>query len=67
MKTFKVYFEKGTDIVDLINVDDESDKIPAAPDEFVIGEIINEDDIILRENRYVDDQGVGTMLFAFKK
>jgi len=67
MKTFRVYFEKGTDIVDLVNVNDESDTIPAAPDEFVIGEIINEDEIILRENRYVDDQGVGTMLFAFKK
>jgi hypothetical protein len=67
MKTFKVCIAKGTDVVDLINVDDKSDTIPGAPDEFVDGEIINEDQIVMEDAPYVDDQGVGTMLFAFRK
>ena len=67
MRTFKVCIEKGTDVVDLINVNDETDIIPGAPDEFVDGEILTEDEIILKENSFVDDEGVGTMLFAFKK
>jgi len=67
MEKFKVQIASGTDVVDLINVNDESDTIPGAPDEFVDGEIVSEDEIILKENSYVDDQGVGTMLFAFKK
>ena len=67
MKKFKVCIFGGTDVVDLINVDDETDIIPGAPDEFVDGEIVGEDEIILKENNFVDDQGVGTMMFAFKK
>jgi hypothetical protein len=67
MKTFKVKIEKGTDVADLININDETDRIPGAPDEFVDGEIVTEDNITMEENGYVDDQGVGTMLFAFKK
>jgi hypothetical protein len=67
MKRFKVCIEKGTDVVDLININDETDIIPGAPDEFVDGEILTEDEITLKENSFVDDYGVGTMLFAFKK
>ena len=67
MKTFKVCIEKGTDVVDLININDETDIIPGAPDEFVDGEILTEDQITLKENSFVDDEGVGTMMFAFKK
>jgi hypothetical protein len=67
MKKFKVCIFGGTDVVDLINVDDETDIIPGAPDEFIDGEILTEDEIVLRENSFVDDEGVGTMMFAFKK
>ena len=67
MKTFKVCIFSGTDVVDLININDETDIIPGAPDEFIDGEILTEDEITLKENNFVDDQGVGTMMFAFKK
>jgi len=67
MKKFKVTIVKDTDVVDLININDETDTIPGAPDEFVDGEIVTEDEIVLKKNNYVDEQGVGTMDFAFKK
>ena len=67
MERFKVRIQEDTDVVDLINVNDETDTIPGAPDDFVDGEIVTEDEIELKENNYVDDQSLGTMLFAFKK
>jgi hypothetical protein len=67
MKRFKVCIEKGTDVVDLININDVTDIIPGAPDEFVDGEFITEDEITMNVCSYVDDQGFGTMMFAFRK
>jgi hypothetical protein len=56
------------DLRDLVNVNDDSDRFMASPDDFPdIGEIINEDDFELVDVNYVDDQGVGTADFAFRK
>lgn len=67
MRIFRARLIKGTEIMDLINTNDESDSIPAAPDEFKDGEIISEDDIEMKDNSYVDDETYGSMLFAFRK
>ena len=53
-------------VINLVNLEDENDIIMAAPDEFEIGEIVNEDNLILKECNYVDEQGTGSGLFAFK-
>jgi len=67
MKTYKAIAVKGTEMVDLYCIEKPMEFLPGAPDEFVDGEIISEDQIVMEEAPYVDDQGVGTMLFAFKK
>jgi hypothetical protein len=75
MKTFKAVqeFNSGEPmqdlesfVINLVNIDDENDVIMSAPDEFKIGEIVSEENIILKECNYVDEQGSGTGLFAFK-
>ena len=78
MKTYKVELEifineedgseyTNPEVMNLVNVDDERDSISAAPYEFEEGEVVTEDDIYLEECNYVDEQGTGTMEFAFKK
>lgn len=65
-----VEFENGEtnpEVCDLVNVDDSSDRIMAAPDEFMVGEIVNEDEFEIRQNSMVDEQTYGTGDFAFKK
>ena len=68
-KAVLVVFENGEtnpEVLDLVNINDESDRIMAAPDEFQVNEIISENDIILKECNMVDDHGFGTGIFAFK-
>ncbi len=71
MKTYKatrVITEEPTPevILDLINVEDESDRIMCAPDEFTEGDIVTELDITCEENMYIDADGnCGTGLFAY--
>ena len=73
MKKFKVIlavFENGEtnpEVLDLVNINDESDRIMAAPDEFIEGEIVSDYDISLEECNMVDDHCFGTGIFAFKK
>lgn len=73
MKKFKVVLtellngETNPEVMDLVNIKDKSDRIMAAPDEFIEGEIVSGDGIELKECQYVDDQTFGTCLFAFKK
>ena len=53
---------------DLVNVDDDSDRFMANPDDFdKVGEIIDENSFELQDCNYVDEQGVGTAPFAFRK
>jgi hypothetical protein len=68
MKKYVVVVSKtNSEKVDLVNVEDDSDTIPAAPDEFTEGDIITEEDFYLEKNSYVDDETYGNMLFAFPK
>ena len=69
-KAVLAVFENGetnSEVLDLVNINDESDRIMAAPDEFIEGEIVSENDIILEECNMVDDHCFGTGIFAFKK
>lgn len=72
MKTYRVVqaiFEDGEmfeNVLDLVNVDDEEDRIMAAPDEFKVGDLLEENDFFVEECNYVDDQGTGVAPFAFK-
>lgn len=52
---------------DLINVADESDYLMCADDEFFEGEIVSENDIRFENQNYVDDNGVGSADFAYRK
>lgn len=53
---------------DLVNVEDESDRYMANPDDFeTIGEIVTEEQFELVDSNYVDDQGTGTCDFAFRR
>lgn len=71
MKTYKAikpeHLSENDEAIDLVNIKDENDVIMAAPDNFKIGEILTEDQIEIKECNYVDEQGTGTALFAFKK
>ena len=71
MKTYKAikpkHLSENDEAIDLVNIKDENDVIMAAPDNFKIGEILTEDQIEVKECNYVDEQGTGTALFAFKK
>ena len=58
--------ETNPEVIDLVNVDDESDRIMCAPDDFEVGEIVREGEFTLEEANYVDEQCYGTGLFAFK-
>lgn len=76
MKTYKVEpYNFGTedhpvysdDVIDLVNVDDNTDRIWASPDDFTVGEIVTEEQFYIESRSYVDDQGAGSGEFAFKK
>jgi len=53
------------DAIDLVNVIDEHDRIMAAPDEFFVGSLYDEDTFVIKDADYVDDNGVGHAPFAF--
>ena len=53
--------------IDLVNVDDESERYFASDEDFSVGEIVSEDNIYFEDHPYVDDYGVHTAPFAFKK
>jgi len=67
MKQYKVIsVNENPEVLDLVNTNDVLDRFMCAPDEFEVGEIINESDFYLEEANMVDDQGDGVGLFAFK-
>ena len=72
-KTYKVVQEVDAlgepmdEVINLVNVDDERDYIFANPDDFIVGEIVDEDGFYLRDCSYVDEHTYGTAAFAFRK
>lgn len=52
--------------MDLVNIEDETDMIMCAEDEFFEGEIVSEDEIVTQNANYVYDDGVATGLFDIK-
>jgi hypothetical protein len=70
MKKYKVVkpegLEDNDEAFDLVNVNDPTDIIMCAPDEFTEGEIINENDIYFDKGSYVYNDGVATGTFAYK-
>jgi len=74
MKKYKVVyheFENGKeydDILDLVNVNNDSERLMAAPDEFYLDEVIEEDNIVMKYNNYIDENGnYGKAQFAHRK
>lgn len=65
MKKYKVVLTHEPDVYDLVNIEDDTDIIWAAPDEFKKGDIIDEDQFIVKEAQYVDDCTYGVANFAF--
>jgi len=55
-----------SEVIDLVNVEDEDDRFMANPDDFEVGEEVTEDDFYLKNCSYTDDQGIGTAPFAFR-
>jgi len=53
-------------VINLVSLNDPTDIIWAATDEFVVGEKVNDTEFYTKRCNYVDDQGMGTALFAFK-
>jgi hypothetical protein len=53
------------DAIDLVNVIDEHDRIMAAPNEFFVGSLYDEDTFVIKDADYVDDNGVGHAPFVF--
>lgn len=69
MKTYKVTqpYPDNNMALNLVNINDPYDVYMCAEDEFILDEIINEIEFYTKEHNYVDDQGVGTAEFAYKK
>lgn len=70
MKTYRVvktFIEESQNLsMDLVNINDETDRIMCAENQFLEGEIVNEYDFYLEYDNYVYDDGVGTAPFAYK-
>jgi len=73
VKTYKVVLtpfpdgQTNPDVLELENLKDINDYVPCAPDNFIVGEIVSENEIELVEANFVDDNGVGVGMFAVKK
>ena len=59
-------YEENEEAFNLVNVEDSTDYIMVAADEFKLGETVMEGTFFIEECNYVDDQGTGTGYFAFK-
>ena len=60
-------WDENNEVLTLINIEDNTEKIMAAPDEFTLNEIVGEDEIDIETRQYTDDQGFHTGWFAYKK
>ena len=70
MVKYKVIQDPAVDdneVLTLVNTEDSTEKIMAAPDEFTLNEIVDEDEIDIETRQYTDDQGFHTGWFAYKK
>lgn len=77
MKTYKavmtfmvdpenVHEDTNDTAMDLVNIEDDTDRIMCADDEFTEGELVTEEQFVTRVCAYVYDDGVGNAPFAFK-
>ena len=57
----------NNEVLTLVNTEDNTEKIMAAPDEFTLNEIVGEDEIDIETRQYTDDHGFHTGWFAYKK
>lgn len=68
MKQYQVIsVNENPEVMDLVNINDSSDRIMCAPDEFKLDEIINEEDFYIERCNYVDDHNFNSGDFAFRK
>ena len=61
------YDISSNEILTLVNIEDNYDRIMAAPDEFTLNEIVGENEIDIETRQYTDDHGFHTGWFAYKK
>lgn len=60
--------DMDSDVRDLVNVNDPTDRYMANPDDFPnIGEIVTENEFYLKRAQYTDEQGFHHGDFAFRK
>ena len=70
MVKYKVIQDPAVDdneVITLVNTEDNTEKIMAAPDEFTLNEIVDEDDIDLETSLYTDYHGFHVGWFAYIK
>lgn len=72
MKQYKVVLvdldgETSADVIDLVNVSNDADRIMADPDSFYVGDIVTEDQFYLKEVPIVNEQSYYRGILAFKK
>ena len=70
MVKYKVIQDPAVDdneVLTLVNTEDNTEKIMAAPDEFTLNEIVGEDEIDIETRQYTDDHGFHVGWFAYKK
>ena len=60
-------WDDNNEVLTLVNIEDNTEKIMAAPDEFTFNEIVGENEIDIETRQYTDDQGFHTGWFAYKK
>ena len=60
-------WDDNNEVLTLVNIEDNTEKIMAAPDEFTLNEIVGENEIDIETRQYTDDQGFHTGWFAYKK
>ena len=48
-------WDDNNEVLTLVNIEDNTEKIMAAPDEFILNEIVGEDEIDIETRQYTDD------------
>ena len=60
------YDISSDEILTLVNTEDNTERIMAAPDEFTLNEIVGEDEIDIETRQYTDEHGFHVGWFAYK-
>jgi hypothetical protein len=62
----EIHEDYYSDVLDLVNVKDPNDRYLCAEDEFVEGDVINDNEFTTEVCQYTDEHGFGSAPFAFK-